>query len=90
MWHSLLDVLVVYGILVLFGGSLTAVTLTWLVTMVSIEEGPMCVYGVCVRVLCVWSVCVCVHGCVLSVCVCVHECVLSVCVCVHECVCVCA
>ncbi|KAL5491535.1 hypothetical protein EMCRGX_G016837 [Ephydatia muelleri] len=33
MWHSLLDVLVVYGILVLFGGSLTAVTLTWLVTM---------------------------------------------------------
>lgn len=33
IWHSLCDILLVYVVLVLFGGTLTGVTLTWLITM---------------------------------------------------------
>ena len=44
IWHSLLDIVLVYVVLLLLGGSLLSVTLTWIITMV---------YSVCAY--CVWE-----------------------------------
>ena len=35
MWHSMVDVALVYAVLWLLGGSRVSLTLTWLITMVS-------------------------------------------------------
>jgi len=44
IWHSLLDIVLVYVVLLLLGGSLLSVTLTWIITMVC----SVCAY-------CVWG-----------------------------------
>lgn len=35
IWHSLVDILAVYLVLYLWGGTLLSVTLTWIITMVT-------------------------------------------------------
>ena len=35
VWHSLLDIVLVYVVLLVLGGSLLSVTITWIITMVS-------------------------------------------------------
>ena len=34
VWHSLLDIVLVYVVLLVLGGSLMSVTITWIITMV--------------------------------------------------------
>ena len=40
IWHSLVDILAVYLVLYLWGGTLLSVTLTWIITMVTPPPPP--------------------------------------------------